>query len=504
MSLRRSRGRSVVVRVIVATALGAAATGATLALLYAANTRLRDANTGNARAAEINTAASELRATVSDLADALRGVITTDDRGALVRWQHARGTWRPSASRLAQATTGDPAAGYRARRLRNEIASYIGDYADPVVAIAQISKTAASSSDANAEGATRLNAILSDSDSLARGAASDAAERTAAADHFAHQARVGALAALALTPILLVLLGVWLGRVIAQPLRDAVRAASAVAEGDFSIRLPTRRRDEFGSLARAFNSMTESLARTQDALRERAATLERSEKNKSELISMVSHEIRTPLASILGFSRLLLEREVPEAERRHYLRIVDSEATRLSSLVGDFLDAQLLEEGRFALRLERLNLADLLVEHAERLVEHGGTHHLEVHVEDPLEVEADRLRLAQVVDNLLSNAVKYAGAGTTVTVGARTDDDRARVWVDDEGPGVRAEHRAQLFRPFYRGEAPAAGIPGTGLGLAVSQRIVEAHAGAIGFEPLPNGARFWFELPLERRELSSR
>jgi signal transduction histidine kinase len=489
--------------VILATALGAAATGATLGLLYAANTRLRDANTTNARAAEINTAAFQLRATVGDLSDALRGVVTSDDRAALVRWRQASRSWKPAVTRLEQATIGDPLASTRARRLRLEIASYISDYAQPVVAIAQISRAAARSSDVNAEGATRLSQISGDADAISRTAASEATSGTAAADHFAHQARVGALVALALTPVLLILLGVWLGRVIAQPLRDAVRAASAVASGDFSIRLPTRRRDEFGTLARAFNSMTESLARTQEALRERAATLERSERNKTELISMVSHEIRTPLASVLGFSRLLLERELPEEQQRQYLRIIDSEATRLSSLVGDFLDAQLLEEGRFVLRIEELDLAELVMDHAERVVGYGGTHTLAVEVQEPLDVEADRLRLAQVVDNLLSNAVKYADAGTTVTVGARASDGRARVWVDDQGPGIRDEHRAQLFRPFYRGEAPAAGIPGAGLGLAVSQRIVEAHDGAIGFEPLPKGARFWFELPLRRELLSA-
>jgi signal transduction histidine kinase len=503
VSLSRSRVRSVVVRVILVTALGAVATGATLGLLYAANVRLRDANAGNARAARISVAAFELRATVRDLADALRGVVTSNDRAARVRWARATRSWTGAATRLQQATAGDPTATERAGRLRGEISSYISDYAEPVVAIARVSPAAARSSDANADGATRLAQITADSDALARVAASRAAQRTADADHFAHQARIGALIALGLTPVLLLLLGLWLGRLIARPLRDAVRAASSVASGDFSIRLSTRRHDEFGALAEAFNAMTESLARTQEALRERAATLERAEKNKTELISMVSHEIRTPLASILGFSRLLLDRELPDDERRRYLRIIDSEATRLSSLVGDFLDAQLLEEGRFALRLERIDLAGLVVDHAERVVEHAGTHRLAVEVQEPLPVDADRLRVAQVVDNLLSNAVKYSDAGTTVTVGARAEDGRARVWVEDEGPGVREEHRAQLFRPFYRGEAPAAGIPGAGLGLAVSQRIVEAHEGEIGFDPLPAGARFWFALPLKRRELIS-
>jgi signal transduction histidine kinase len=71
------------------------------------------------------------------------------------------------------------------------------------------------------------------------------------------------------------------------------------------------------------------------------------------------------------------------------------------------------------------------------------------------------------------------------------------VWIADEGTGIPPEHRGQLFQPFYRGDAAAAGIPGTGLGLAVSRRIVEAHDGRIGFDPLDRGTRFWFDLPLE-------
>ncbi len=96
--------------------------------------------------------------------------------------------------------------------------------------------------------------------------------------------------------------------------------------------------------------MTTSLAASHDELVTRADSLEQAERHKSELISMVSHEVRTPLASILGFTRLLLERDVAEADRMRYLQIIDSEATRLAGLVSDFLDARLIEEGQFALR----------------------------------------------------------------------------------------------------------------------------------------------------------
>jgi signal transduction histidine kinase len=137
-------------------------------------------------------------------------------------------------------------------------------------------------------------------------------------------------------------------------------------------------------------------------------------------------------------------------------------------------------------------------ERAEVTLGHDNSHELELELPDtPLRIWGDRDRLAQVVGNVLSNAVKYSPEGGTITVGAAEDHGHARVWIADEGTGIAPEHRGQLFQPFYRGDAAAAGIPGTGLGLAVSRRIVEAHEGRIGFDPLDRGTRFWFDLPLE-------
>jgi signal transduction histidine kinase len=215
---------------------------------------------------------------------------------------------------------------------------------------------------------------------------------------------------------------------------------------------------------------------------------------------MVSHEVRTPLASVLGFTRLLLERDLPEDDRQRYLEIIDAEATRLAALVSDFLDARLIEEGRFSLRREPFDLRSLVIEQAEVALGHDQSHRHELQLDlpdEPLRVDGDRARLAQVVGNVLSNAVKYSPDGGTITIGAAEANGHAHVWIVDEGTGIPPEHRSQLFQPFYRGDAASAGIPGTGLGLAVSRRIVEAHEGRIGFDPLERGTRFWIELPLE-------
>jgi signal transduction histidine kinase len=485
--------------VILVSALGAAAIGATLALFFVANARLRSANTASARAATVSAAAFDVRAAVVSIDVALQQVVEDYSAKNLAQWRHAERSWEQPAAALEQAAAAsNDQQERRTHALRDEIRSYIDDYGEPVVGIAKVSPSAVRSSDANTEGTMRLDQIITDTDAVARNSAVIAASRSAAASRLADQASIAGIVALVLTPLLLILLGLWLARVVADPLRQTVVAASAVAAGNFDVRLNDRRRDEFGELAQVFNAMTESLALSRSELIERAESLERSERHKSELISMVSHEVRTPLASVLGFTRLLLERNLPAADRQRYLEIVDAEATRLAALVSDFLDARLIEEGRFSLRREPFDLRSLVREQAEVTLGHDESHDLELELpERPLQIDGDRARLAQVVGNVLSNAVKYSPEGGTITVGAAEDHGHARVWVADEGTGIPPEHRGQLFQPFYRGDAAAAGIPGTGLGLAVSRRIVEAHDGRIGFDPLDRGTRFWFDLPLE-------
>jgi len=485
--------------VIAVSTLGAAAIGATLALFFVANARLKSANTASARSAVVSAAAFDVRGSVTAIDVALQQVVDEYSPKNVAQWRRASRSWvTPTAALERAAAATNDRQEQRARALRDEIRAYIDDYGDPVVGIAKVSPAAVRSSVAHTEGARRLGQITRDTDAVARSSAVIAADRSAAAGRLADQATIAGIVALVLTPVLLILLGLWLARVVADPLRETVAAASEVAAGNFEVRLDDRRRDEFGELAHVFNAMTESLAVSRSELIERADSLERSERHKSELISMVSHEVRTPLSSVLGFTRLLLERNLPEADRQRYLEIVDAEATRLATLVSDFLDARLIEEGRFSLRREPFDLRSLVREQAEVTFGHDESHELELELPDvPLRIDGDRARLAQVVGNVLSNAVKYSPDGGTITIGAEEASGHAHVWVVDEGTGIPPEHRGQLFQPFYRGDAAAAGIPGTGLGLAVSRRIVEAHDGRIGFDPLDRGTRFWFDLPLE-------
>jgi signal transduction histidine kinase len=218
---------------------------------------------------------------------------------------------------------------------------------------------------------------------------------------------------------------------------------------------------------------------------------------KTELVSIVSHELRTPLASVLGFTALLLKREFDPPTRRHYLGIVDAQARRLAALLEDFLDVQRIEHEGVDLAEEKVDLARLLHEQAQLYAAQSPKHRLELALpERPLTVRGDPGRLAQVVGNLLSNAIKYSPEGGKVELVAARRGDGVRIAVTDEGLGIPEDQQSRIFTKFFRGDAGATGITGTGLGLAVSREIVEAHGGSIGFDSDPGeGTTFWLELP---------
>jgi two-component system sensor histidine kinase BaeS len=198
----------------------------------------------------------------------------------------------------------------------------------------------------------------------------------------------------------------------------------------------------------------------------------------------------------------MLELPLDPATRERYLRIVDEETRKLERLVGDLLDVSRLEGGGITLDLRVVSLARVfqrVMDRHERAAADKGIR-LEVQIEPAAaEVRADPDRLEQAVQNLAANAVRHTPPGGHVTVSARRDGERARIRVEDTGPGIAAEHLARVFDRFYKADsARAAGEAeaGSGLGLSIVKAIVERHGGTVTASNGANGGAV-FEIELQ-------
>ena len=464
---------------------------------------LRNAERRETRSKDVAVASLHVRTLAADLESALRGYALSDNSRFLALFRAARARVPVETGRLSKLVADDPVQLHRSELVRSQLNDYVHDYAENVIVIAQISRNAARGTAANDEGKRRtgdikrtLDALLTDENARA--------QRTSAHARTLSNVAVGVgIGALAVSTLLVLLFGGWVARSVARPVRRVAAAASDVANGRLDVRLEEGGTAEVGALVSAFNSMTRALETSHEELVRQNELLRESERQQRDLIGMVSHELRTPLAAVLGFTSLLIEREYDAEERHRYLEIVQGQARRLARLAEDFLDVQLLEGGGLTLVRERFDLVDLVREQARLFFLDAGKHEAVLDLPgEPVEVDADRDRLAQVVGNLISNAVKYSPDGGEVRVELRVVDDEAVVAVHDEGVGIAPEDTERIFEKFFRSDDAASTIGGTGLGLAVAREIVRSHGGTIDVQSeLGRGSTFTVRLPVAGRSL---
>jgi PAS domain S-box-containing protein len=237
------------------------------------------------------------------------------------------------------------------------------------------------------------------------------------------------------------------------------------------------------------------------ALRRSKEEAEKANRAKSEFLSRMSHELRTPLNAILGFAQLL-EMTPLDRDKKEAVGQILKAGQHLLGLINEVLEISKIEAGRLSLSPEAVRISSAVQETLDLLTPMASRRQIvvrdEVARDRQRHVLADQQRLKQVLLNLTSNAIKYNCEGGTVTISAEElDGNRLRIKVRDTGPGIKTLDQSKLFTPFERLGAEQTGVEGTGLGLALSKRLLEMMGGSIGVENNKDrGATFWMDLPL--------
>lgn len=276
-----------------------------------------------------------------------------------------------------------------------------------------------------------------------------------------------------------------LSAALTGPLVRAQETSRRIAAGDLTARVPEPppgARDEVADLSRSINAM--------------AGALERSRGLDQQFLLSVSHDLRTPLTSIRGYGEALADGTAGDAA--HAGGVIVAEARRLDRLVRDLLELARLDARAFSMQSAPVELDELVAACVEGFGPEAEAAGVVIEVRTaPVVVTADPDRLAQVVANLVENALKYARGRVSVAVTRDEVAGRARVVVDDDGPGIAPDDRAHVFERLYVARhSPRRRESGSGLGLAIVRELVVAMGGTVGVDASPGGGgRLWFELP---------
>jgi len=282
-----------------------------------------------------------------------------------------------------------------------------------------------------------------------------------------------------------VLITFFLSRRILSPVKTLTIAARRLGQGDFSQRIEVNDKSEAGEMATAFNSM--------------AGDLERAKELQRNMIADVAHELRTPLSNIQGYLEAVQDGVAkPDTATIHSLH---EEATLLSRLVDDLQELSLAEAGELKLVCQAEDVAELINRAVAAMQAQVATKGLSISINLPDKlplVNVDYHRISQVLRNLMENAIAHTPEDGTITVTATRQDSLVEVAVVDTGEGIPAEDLPFIFERFHRvDKSRTRATGGSGLGLTIARRFVEAHGGTIQAQSKPGkGSRFSFTMPV--------
>ncbi len=259
-----------------------------------------------------------------------------------------------------------------------------------------------------------------------------------------------------------------LSKFLTRPLIRMKEATEKLSKGEFDVSLPVGGNDELGELAGSIQTL--------------ATDLERLKTERNEFLASIAHELSTPLTYLIGYSKVAMRQEVDDKERKHYLAIIAEESDRMKDLVKNLLDLAKMDETTFTVSKESFWVRPFF-EDIHRLV--GPSYQLkklrlDLRCEEDFQVQADPVRLEQIVLNLLDNASKYSEENTTITLEVTKKEGQTVISVTDVGIGIPPEDIEFIFEKLYRVEkSRSRSSGGSGIGLAIVKELVEAHGGRI-------------------------
>lgn len=286
-----------------------------------------------------------------------------------------------------------------------------------------------------------------------------------------------------------VVLALFIARKISLPLTAINDSAKLLARGDYGISFGEHGAREVRELARTLNYAAGELSKVEGLRR--------------DLLANVSHDLRTPLTMIKGYSEVM--RDLPGENTPENVQIIIDEAERLTNLVNDLLDLSKLEAGVLPLEKTRFNLTASIRQILHRY-DKLADYRFPFQYEEEVWVDADELKISQVVYNLVNNAITYSGEDKTITLCQTVEQDKVRVSVTDTGEGIPQDKLKDIWERYYKVDKEHKRAQmGSGLGLSIVKNILDKHGGAYGVSSqLGKGSTFWFELPLSpQKALSS-
>lgn len=288
--------------------------------------------------------------------------------------------------------------------------------------------------------------------------------------------------------VLIILICLSIAYMVIKPIRRIETTAKNIARKEFDYPIDTTRHDELGDLSRSIDRMSKELESTINNLHQEIERVQRLEVIRKEFVSNFTHEIKTPLGIINGFSELV-EIEQDEKKRNEYITIIQNETKRINELVLAMLDLSKLESQKVSLKLEEVDLLDIVGDCLDSMMYLFERKQIKVHTQlDSSMVKADRFKIEMVIDNFISNALRYTAEGKNVYV--RLDEHGFEI--ENEGHPIPKDDLEKIWLTFHKVDR-SRNAEGTGLGLAICKAILDLHHFEYGVKNTEKGVLFYFK-----------